>query len=113
MDGLEMPPWEMELLHAILQVFHEVRAEPNGLCYTVYYYKEQIVRDDTAVKTLAVDGVMPNEQTITDRSYPLVAEVYASIRSDLDPKSMAYKLYEYLQTEEGKKTIALSGYIPI
>lgn len=114
MDGLEMPPlWDVELLHAMLEVFHRVRGEPNGLCYTVYYYKEQIVRDNTIVKTLAVDGVIPDEQTITDRSYPLVAEVYASIRSDLDPKSMAYKLYEYLQTEEGKRTIARSGYIPI
>jgi phosphate transport system substrate-binding protein len=38
--------------------------------------------------------------------------VYAGIRSDLDRNSMAYKLYELLQTESAKKIIAESGYVP-
>lgn len=113
MNGLDMPKWEEEMLGSMMLVFNRVRFEPNSLCYTVYYYKEQIVRDRTLVKTLAVDGVTPTEKTISNGSYPLVAEVYACIRSDLDPDAMAHKLYKYLQTEEGKKLIALSGYIPI
>lgn len=113
MKGLEMPKWEEEMLGSMMLVFNRVRTEADGLCYTVYYYKEQIVRDNTLVRTIAVDGVAPNKKTISDRSYPLVAEVYACIRSDLDRATMAHKLYEYLQTEEGKKLIALSGYIPI
>jgi len=35
----------------------------------------------------------------------------AVIRSDLDKSSMAYKLYELLQTETGKGAIAESGYV--
>ena len=35
------------------------------------------------------------------------------IRSDLDKSSMAYKLYELLQTEEAKQVITESGYVPI
>jgi len=35
-----------------------------------------------------------------------------AIRSDLDKSSMAYKLYELLQTEDGKRVIGESGYLP-
>jgi phosphate transport system substrate-binding protein len=65
-----------------------------------------------AVKTIAVNGILPNQETISNRQYPFVAEVYAIIRSDLDKNSMAYKLYELLQTVAGKNVIAESGYIP-
>lgn len=92
-------------------VFTRLRSEPNALGYTVYYYKEQIVRGNL-VKTMAINGVQPNSHTIANRTYPYVAEVYATIRSDLDRNSMAYKLYELLQSEAGKHAIAESGYIP-
>jgi phosphate transport system substrate-binding protein len=38
--------------------------------------------------------------------------VYVSIRSDLDRNTMAYKMYEWLQTQAGKEVIAESGYVP-
>jgi len=63
------------------------------------------------VERLAVNGIYPNYNTIKDKSYPLVAPVYAIIRSDLDKNSMAHKVYEWLQTEEGKEVIEQSGYI--
>ncbi len=88
-----------------------LRADENALGYTVYYYKEQIVRDEF-VKSLAINGIRPERQSIQNRTYPYVAEVYATIRSDLDRNSMAYKLYELLQSDRGKKAISESGYIP-
>jgi len=112
MKGLDMPDWPEEVLSSMMLAFTMIRSNVNGLCYTVYYYKEQIVRDDEFVKSIAVNGVYPDKKTIKDKSYPYVAEVYAVIRSDLDKASMAYKLYELLQTEEGKNAIAESGYIP-
>jgi phosphate transport system substrate-binding protein len=63
------------------------------------------------VRTLAVDGIMPDANTIANKSYPFVADVYVSIRSDLDHNSMAYKLYQWLQTGSGKSVIRESGYV--
>jgi phosphate transport system substrate-binding protein len=91
--------------------FEIVQSNINSICYTVFYYREHILKD-AKVKSVAIEGVYPNEETIRDNSYPLVAEVYASIRSDLDKTSTAYKLYEFLQTETGKEVIDESGYLP-
>ncbi|HCC52103.1 MAG TPA: hypothetical protein DEQ30_08630 [Porphyromonadaceae bacterium] len=64
------------------------------------------------VNTLAINGIMPDRNSIKNKTYPFVANVYVSIRSDLDPNSMAYKLYEWLQTKSGKDIINESGYVP-
>ncbi len=80
---------------------------------TVYYYNEFIIRpDNNFLKTIAIEGVKPTEQTITNRLYPYTTEVYAVMRSDTDKSSITYKVYELLQTETGMKTIINSGYIP-
>ena len=49
---------------------------------------------------------------VKNRTYPFIAEVHVAIRSDLDPNSMAYKLYEWLQSENAKYTIAECGFLP-
>ena len=120
MESMVMPetsiadfPMEYEI-SAMLPVFRAVRFEDNSICYTVYYFKERMVIEEyrNAVKTIAVNGILPNRETIVNRTYPFVAEVYATIRSDLDRNSTAYKLYELLQTNAGKSVIAEGGYIP-
>ncbi len=86
----------------------------GGLGYTVYYYLTQIVGnglfDD--LRMLSVGGVAPGPATIANRTYPFTAEVYMVIRADLDRSSMAYKVYEFMQTGAGKQIVAKSGYVP-
>ena len=103
-----------ERLGTMLRVYTELRLNKNGICFTPHYYKEYMVlgSDKSNIKTLAVNGIAPNKKTIKNKTYPLVANVYVSIRSDLDRNSMAYKLYEWLQTESGKRVIEESGYVP-
>jgi phosphate transport system substrate-binding protein len=91
--------------------FEKVISKPESICYTVYYYKEFIFKD-SPVKGISVEGIYPGKETLSNKSYPLTAEVYAVIRSDLDTSSTAYKLYELLQTETGKAVISESGYVP-
>lgn len=109
MKGKKIKEWPELQFGAMMEIFQELIYQPNGLGYTVYYYKESIVREDR-VKSLAVDGIYPDKNTIANRTYPYTSEVYVSIRSDLDKSSMAYKLYELLQTEAGRKVIEESGY---
>jgi len=101
-----------EIIYSMVPVFETVHNVKESICYTVYYFKEFILREmNNMVKPIAINGIHPNKESIGDNSYPLTAEVYAVIRSDLDQSSTAYKLYELLQTEIGKKVISESGYI--
>jgi len=100
-----------EIISSMGGAFEKVQSELDSICYTVYYYKEFILKD-LEVKTIAINGVHPTKETIANVTYPLNAEVYAVIRSDLDQESTAYKLYELLQSENGKEVIEESGYVP-
>jgi phosphate transport system substrate-binding protein len=114
MKGLEISVWPVDYepeVPSMMGVFSILRKDVNGLGYTVHYYKEHIVREDL-VKSLAIDGIYPDKNTIKTKTYPLIAEIYAVIRSDLDKSSMAYKLYELLQTKDSREVIEESGYIP-
>ena len=109
---VQLPIYEEKLIPSMPGLIDAITNTPFAIGYTVYYYNEQIIRPGNMLKTIGVDGVFPNEQTIDNRSYPYVAEVYAVIRSDTDESSMAYKIYEWMQTEAGRQVISKCGYIP-
>jgi len=111
LDVIELPENSFELIFSMAGALDMVSHLSDSICYTFYYYKEWIANDKHP-KTIAIEGIYPNRETISDKSYPYVAEVYAVIRQDLDKSSMAYKLYEWIQTESGKQAIFDSGYIP-
>ncbi|MDR1526300.1 MAG: substrate-binding domain-containing protein [Dysgonamonadaceae bacterium] len=105
---------EIKQIASMAGVFPEIIHEPNSMCYTFNYYKEMQVRvPDEQVPRIAINGIFPDETSIRNRTYPFIAEVHVAIRSDLDRNSMAYKMYEWLQTDAGKAVIAESGYLPL
>ena len=104
-------PVSWEVVFTMTGAFEMVLRDTNGICYTVYYYKENIFKE-VNVKSVEIEGVYPNKESISNNSYSLVAEVYAIIRSDIDKSSMAYKIFECLETEIGREVISESGYIP-
>jgi phosphate transport system substrate-binding protein len=111
LEMIKFPENSAELLFSMAGVLDTVSHDINSICYTVYYYKEHIAYMYNP-KSVAINGIYPGRNTISNQSYPYVAEVYAVIRFNLDTSSMAYKLYEWLQTEEGKQTISESKYLP-
>jgi len=110
-DIIDLPENSFELIFSMAGALDMVMHDLNSICYTVFYYKEWIA-NDRSPKSIAIEEIYPDYKTISDKSYPYVAEVYAVIRSDLDKLSMAYKLYEWIQTETGKQIVNESGYIP-
>ncbi len=104
---------DFQMVISMYPVFSNIGGEPGGIGYTVYYYKENMVRDQFSVKTIAVNGIKPNKTTIGKRTYPFTAEVYLMIRDDLDPQSMAYKVYDAMFSAGGRRIVAESGYVPI
>lgn len=119
MDNTGMPDWEVghndEIISTMSAVYTELSMYRNGICFSPHYYKEYIIRDAVGagnVKSIEINKVYPDAKSIKNKSYPFVANVYVSIRSDVDHNSMTYKLYQWLQTEAGKRVIGESGYVP-
>lgn len=114
MEELKMPEWTVEwsgdIISSMMPVFTTLRTDKSGICYSVNYYKENLIRD-TNLNTIAVNGVTAEKKTIKDRTYPLVAEIYAMIRQDTDKESMAYKLFELVQTPATKAVIEESRHV--
>jgi phosphate transport system substrate-binding protein len=93
------------------EVLEVVSSDVDALCYTIYYYQE-FIQKATNVEYLKIEGIYPDKESISKKTFPLTEGVYAVIRSDLDKSSTAYKLYELLQTKAGKEVISESGYVP-
>lgn len=94
-------------------VFPEIYSNENSICYTFNYYKEKMVRvSDEYVPKIAVNGILPDANTIKKETYPFVANVYVSIRSDQDKNTMAYKMYEWLQAGGANDLIEECGFVP-
>ncbi|MDR1747402.1 MAG: substrate-binding domain-containing protein [Tannerella sp.] len=108
-SGIEWVLPSMGIVYTMLQ------DDSDGICYTVYYYHTRLIQETykEKVKSIAINGIYPNENTISNLTYSCTAEVYVVIRSDLDQNSPAYKIYQWLQTEAGQDVIAESGYIPM
>jgi len=112
MNGLEPADFPESSIGGMAQVFGEILNNANGVCYTFNNYKDLQARvPDSEVPKISINGIFPDEKTVKNSTYPFVSKVYVAIRSDLDPNSMAYKLYEWLQSEEAKSIILECGFI--
>ncbi len=113
MGGLEPAEFPAEQqLHSMTGVFWEMERTNYGIAYIFKNYKERIMmRFAEYEPTFAIEGILPDATTIGNRSYPLTTEVYAIIRSDLDRGSMAFKLYEWLQTGSAEVVLAECGFV--
>ena len=113
MDGLEPADFPEAQIGQMVHVFNEVINNKKSICYSFSTYKDLQARlSCNEVPVIAINGICPSESTVKNRTYPFIAEVHVAIRSDLDPNSMAYKLYEWLQSENAKYTIAECGFLP-
>ncbi len=113
LEYIDLPIYQEQLVFTMAGLLDAIARNPNAIGYTVLYYNDFIIRPrEDYLKKIAIDGVAPTKEAITNRTYPYTIEVYASIRADLDQSSMGYKVYEWLQTPKGKEIIAKSGYIP-
>ena len=86
--------------------------------YSVYAYYEnyrELMVDVTPnqVKLLAIDGVLPTDETIADGSYPLADYNYVVIRSDAPEDSPARRLADFMLTAAGQEVVSSAGFLPL
>ena len=84
----------------------------NAIGFSVYYYIDQMY-SQPGLRLLAVDGVTPGNDTIADESYPLCNEFYAVVHADAAPDSPQRKVYDWLDTDEGRRCIEKAGYVAV
>lgn len=112
MNGLEPADFPESSIGGMSQVFGEILGNENSICYTFNNYKNLQARiPDSEVPKIAINGIFPDEQTVKNRTFPFISEVHVAIRTNLDHNTMAYKLYEWLQSENAKSTIKECGFL--
>ena len=105
----ELKPAEMGMLIDELARYNNTG---NALGYSVFYYASYMYQQP-GLNMLAVDGVLPSDQTIADGSYPLLNEYYVVIRAEEAEDSPARRLRDWILTAEGKVAMEKAGYIPV
>ena len=92
--------------------FLELTYNKDGIGYSVYYY-ERYMSGSPRTRVIAVDGVEPTPETIANRKYPFVSEVFVVTRADLPPAAPARRLRDWLLSPEGQAVVRESGYVPL
>jgi ABC-type phosphate transport system substrate-binding protein len=84
-----------------------------GLGYSIYYYYHNMYLFypiEENLKLLAIDGVMPTDETIANGTYPLSNNTYIVLRKDTPADSPARKMAEFMLTEAGQQCVENAGY---
>lgn len=85
---------------------------PDAMGYTVYYYAHDMGMAD-GLKLLAIDGVMPNEDTIRSGEYPIRTYYYAVMDESTPADSPTARLFDWLLSQEGQNLVSHEGYVSI
>ncbi len=112
MKDLDMMDLPDMILYGMMGPINMITHDKDGLGYTVYFF-EQFMAPNDSLTLLAVNGVVPQYNTLKEKEYTYTTEVYAVIREDLDRSSTAYALYQWLLSIQGQLVVKESGYIPL
>lgn len=125
MDQEEIGQMEILKLEAgnlMWSPYHQLYDNKHGIAFSPYYYYRYIV-DWEKVKTIGVNGIEPDKESLTGRNtpssidpaqktlYPFATEVIVAVREDCPKDSQAYKIYEMLSTKQGQDIVEESGYV--
>ena len=101
---------DRRMLMSMMATVMEVDVREHALAFSVLYYDERIAPPGSR-KRVAVSSVAPSSETLRDGSYPLRAEVFAAVRSDLPKDHAARRIVKWLATTGGRAAIEKLGYV--
>jgi phosphate transport system substrate-binding protein len=105
--------YDLQLVGNLMgSTFLELTGDETGIGYSVYYY-EQFMSGSPRTRTIAVDGVAPSYDSIRERKYPYISDVLVVTRKNIDAKSPAKRLRDWLLSAEGQAIVRESGYVPL
>ena len=87
-----------------------------GLGYSIYYYfnnMDMFYGTKTELKLLAIDGIHPTDETITDGTYPLSNNTYIALRADTPEDAPARKMAAFMLSPMGQQCVKEAGFGPL
>lgn len=116
MKNVEMAEAPVELVSnemgELIEDLADYNNEENALGYSVYYYAHNMYHMP-GLRLMGVDQVMPDNNTIRKGTYPYVNEFYAAVRKDEPKDSNAYRLFQWLTSENGQIFVESMGYVAV
>jgi|GEM_PF-3316677 len=84
----------------------------NALGYSVYFYAKNMYTRPN-LRFMAVDGVLPSNETIQSGEYKYVNPFYAAVRKDEPADSEASLLFDWLTSGDGQSLVEATGYVGV
>lgn len=109
-----MPPKKKERINGMGDVVDMVAVYESGkgaISFSYYYYIANMYYTDD-IKLLAIDGIMPSDETIANGEYPFLNFSQIVTRKDLPEDSIVNDIIEYVTSEEGARIARENGYVP-
>lgn len=103
---------EMQIGKTMMTPYYQIEQDTAGIAFTPFYYYKVMVGSGST-KAIGVNDVVMTKENIINGAYPYTSNVYTAVRSDIDKSSVAYRLFEFLTSEEGQAIVDESGYVPL
>lgn len=100
-----------DLMSGIINVVANYKSKSNSIGFSFRFYVEGIIKNPD-IKILAIDGVYPTKETVSNETYPIVTPFYAVTYKEQTNENVN-ELVEWILGPEGQKIIDETGYIPI
>ena len=116
MKNLKLAPAPTELkpdeMAGLIERIAAYDNSERAIGYSVYYYANSMYNKET-IKFVKIDGIEPNNQTISGGTYPYTSAYYAVMKETEPADSSARKLVAWILSAEGQKLAESSGYVPL
>ncbi|MDR2922809.1 MAG: substrate-binding domain-containing protein [Treponema sp.] len=107
LEGEAMPSEMGRSIRTIASPFYNYNC---AIGYTFLYYLTKMA-GGAGVKTLSVDGIAPNKQTIQNNTYPFIQTVYAVTTGNESENTK--KFIAWILSPQGQELAEKTGYIPL
>lgn len=115
MKGIPMLPPNIIKIAAgmgmLVDVVGEYENNQASIGYTYKYYIDSLYKNEN-IKVLKVNGVLPENNNLKNKTYPFTTNYYGVIRKE-DEQKTAGEFLKWILSSEGQKCIEQAAYIPI
>jgi phosphate transport system substrate-binding protein len=88
------------------QIAAEVAKNANGIGYVGLAYLH-----DPGIKTVAIDGALPTEESVMAKTYPYARPTFYYTNGE--PTGEAAKFIAFTLSDDGQKTVRKVGFVPV
>lgn len=101
----------VEGMGGLIDYVAEYKNKTASIGYTYKYYIDALYKNDN-IKTIAINGIAPNDENIKSGKYPYSTNYYGVIRHG-DEDKVGGKFLDWILSDEGQKCVKQAGYITV